>query len=145
MLTVDEIRREMEKTGELAPRKTRGSNDGEGEKMSNQKGLRPIPEKLNVVWVSRARKVEIQKVLADKFGVSAEDLPSNLISARKMILEKIPRKRRKVSIKAPRKAMEILIPREKPPEPSAPRLVLAHTFPCPACGAHLMIEKGGDG
>lgn len=142
MLTVDQIRREMEIIGELPGRqKTRGEKK-EPNEMREGKVARTIPDTVDKRWIYHARKSEIKKVLAERYNVAVDLLGGNLFSLRKIAGEKIGGKRRKRAAAPARPEREKVQHNFKVEGTDKPRLVLAETLPCPSCGAQLMIERG---
>lgn len=145
MLTVDQIRREMEKIGELPGRQKTPGKRKEQAYMREEKVARVIPDAVDKRWMYHARKSELKKVLAERYGVAEGLLGGDLNSLRKIAGEKIGGKRRKRAA-APARPERAKVQRDpKVEENGKPRLVLAETFPCPSCGAQLMITGGGEG
>jgi hypothetical protein len=146
MLTVDQIRREMEKIGELPGRhKTPGDRKEPDEMRGKTKVARTIPDTVDRRWIYMARKSELKKILAERYGMAEDLLDGGVKSLRKIAGEQIGGKRR---IRAAASARPKRAKVQRAPKvvgTDKPRLVLAETFPCPSCGAQLMIERGGEG
>lgn len=142
MLTVDLIRKELARTGELPvldeEEKEMGSRTGA------RKESRPIPEEIKSRWIWMARSAELAAALKDRFGVK-EDLSEKSQKDMRTMLQKLVGKKRPKNPPSPDR-VKATGPRAgratKPDKGGKPRLILAETFPCPSCGAQLMIERG---
>ena len=145
MLTVDQVRREMEKIGELPGRQKTPGDRKEQAEMREGKVARVIPDTVNKRWIYTARKSELKKVLAERYGVAEGLLDGDLNSIRKIANEKIGGKRRHRDAAPARPPSPKVHRAPKVEESGKPRLVLAETFLCPSCGAQLMIKEGGEG
>jgi hypothetical protein len=143
MLTVDQIRKEMEKIGELPGRQKTPGDRKEPDEMREEKVARAIPDTVDVRWVYKARKKELKKILAERYGMAEDLLDGGVNSLREIAAGKIGGKRQNRAA-APARPERAKVQRApKVEEHGKPRLVLAETFPCPSCGAQLMIERGG--
>lgn len=153
MLTVDQIRREMEAEGFL-PQKEGGKGSVKmGGLIGGKKEARALPEVISSRWIYLARSAELIEALRKRFGV-AEDLSAiSTKELRAMLRKKIggrirgkrgPRTVPKQE-KTARKGLDEGKAGQTQPEPDPTiitRLVRARTLSCPACGAQLMIERG---
>lgn len=154
MITVDQIRQEMEKTGDL-PRRTSGRRrrDKMGQRKGAKKEMRPLPDEITSRWIWSARCAELIEVLRKRYDVVEDLTDVGVMDLRKMVLSKNPMTKpgpkvnKSAGSRKPAKLdntgqNRVRSAKSQPPETgiSIPRLVLAETFPCPACGAQLMIQ-----
>jgi hypothetical protein len=140
MLTVDQVRRELEKTGELPGREKRPRNRKEAGEMRAEKVARAIPETLDKRWIYHSRKSELKKVLAERYRVAEGLLGGDLNSLRNIAKDNIAGKRKRSA--SPARTARAKVQRGPKLEGNGvPRLVLAETFACPSCGAQLMMGK----
>ena len=160
MITVDEIRRELEKTGFLRGKKEYEEKEDEiiagqfhrrvHEKITKKgeimpmKEARTIPVEINSTWIYRARKAELELALKEKYGVNEDLSMLSIKGLRKMISAK------RMSGDGSAKPNPARRPPVKPRNDSSPRvesaasdmvLVKSKVLHCMHCG--FMMEITG--
>jgi hypothetical protein len=133
MLTVDEIRRALEKEGELPARTMPGRPKKEKKKMAHAREFCKNHPERAVMKAKSGRPM----------GLCPECIKEARIKGVKNRMAKTGKTPRTILKASQGVSRRLKAPTAAAPEiPDKPRLVLAETFPCPSCGAQLMIERG---